>query len=195
VIVPLGEDGAVDVFTQMSTQLVVDVVGAWEPATTATAGRFVPTGPARVLDTRDGAPVAGGSTQLVELGSAAAGASGAVLNVTATEASGAGFVTVWGPGAPQPVASNVNVERAGQTVANTVVTPVDAGGQVAVFVQSTTHVVIDLVGTFTGDAAPSSADGTPALAPRSPGSSVAHAQTFLSPAAPASLPPGWPPWC
>ncbi len=159
VIVPLGDGGAVDIFTQMATHLVVDVVGAWEPAATATAGRFVPTGPTRVLDTRSGAAVAGGTTQLVDLGPAAAGASGAVLNVTATEASGAGFVTVWGPGAPRPVASNVNVERPGQTVANTVVTPVDAGGRVAVFVQSTTHVVIDLVGTFTGDGAPSSADG------------------------------------
>jgi YVTN family beta-propeller protein len=160
VIVPVGEGGAVDLFTQAATHVVVDVIGAWEPvAGTAPAGRFQPTGPTRVLDTRSGAAPASGTTLLVDLGAEAAGASGAVLNVTATEASAAGFITVWGPGAPRPVASNVNVERAGQTVANLVVTPVDGSGHVAVFVQSATHLVIDLVGTFTGDAAPPSDDG------------------------------------
>jgi YVTN family beta-propeller protein len=160
VIVPVGEGGAVDVFTQAATHLVVDVIGAWQPVPgTATGGRFQPTGPTRVLDTRAGAAVSGGTTLLVDLGPVAVGASGAVLNVTATEASDAGFVTVWGPGAPRPVASNVNVERPGQTVANMVITPVDASGRVAVFVQSTTHLVIDLVGTFTGDAAPPSDEG------------------------------------
>jgi YVTN family beta-propeller protein len=160
VIVPLGEGGAVDVFTQTATHLVVDVIGAWQPIPgIATGGRFQPTGPTRVLDTRSGGALSSGSTTLVDLGPVAAGASGAVLNVTATEASAAGFVTVWGPGAPRPVASNVNVERPGQTVANMVVTPVDASGRIAVFVQSTTHLVIDLVGTFTGDAAPPSDAG------------------------------------
>jgi YVTN family beta-propeller protein len=159
VIVPLGEGGAVDVFTQSATDLVVDVVGAWQPAAAATSGRFEPTPPTRVLDTRTGAPLVGGTTTIVDLGAAAAHASGAVLNVTATEATAPGFVTVWGGGGSPPLASNVNVERAGQTVANMVVTPVDSTGRVAVFVQSTTHLVIDLVGTFTGEAAPTSTDG------------------------------------
>jgi YVTN family beta-propeller protein len=159
VIVPIGEGGAVDVFTQSATHLVADVVGAWEPADAATAGRLVPTGPTRVLDTRTGAPPANGTTQIVELGPAAAHASGAVLNVTATEATAPGFVTVWAADGAQPRSSNVNVAGPGQTVANLVVTPVDAAGRVAVFVQRSTHLVVDLVATFTDTTAPATADG------------------------------------
>jgi YVTN family beta-propeller protein len=159
VIVPLGDGGAIDVFTQIAADLVVDVVGAWRPAASATAGRLVPTDPTRVLDTRTAAPVAAGDTQVIDLGPAAAHASGAVLNVTVTEASAPGFVTVWPGGEPRPLASNLNVEEAGETVANMVVTPVGPGGRVAVFVQQATDVVVDLVGTFTDDSASPSTDG------------------------------------
>ncbi len=159
VIVAVGDAGAVDVFTQASTHLAIDVVGAWQPATTVVAaGRLVPVPPTRVLDTRSGAPIPSNGTRTVDLGPVAAGATGAVLNVTATEATGPGFVSVWPADTPRPEASNLNVERAGQTVANLVVTPV-AGGRAAVFVQTETHLVIDVVAVFTGDTAATSADG------------------------------------
>lgn len=57
------------------------------------------------------------------------------LNVTVNEARASGFVTVWPAGFAQPTASNLNVGRAGQTIANAVVVPVGADGSVDIFDQ------------------------------------------------------------
>ena len=159
VVVPLGPDGAVDMFTLAAGHLVVDVVGAWEPAATATGGRLRAVEPVRVLDTRTGGIVPSGGMVEADVGGVAGHPSGAVLNVTATESTGPGFVTVWAAGGPRPDSSNLDVEQAGQTVANLVVTPVAADGKVALFAQTATHLVVDLVGVFTDDSAAASGDG------------------------------------
>ena len=158
-VVPLGTDGAVDLFTLAASHIVVDVVGAWEPAATATAGRLEALTPTRVLDTRSTSIVPSGGMVEADVSALAPGASGAVLNVTATEATGPGFVTVWAAGGPRPDSSNLDIEQAGQTVANLVVTPVSASGKVALFAQTSTHLIVDVVGVFTSGSAPASADG------------------------------------
>src|SRR6185295_1329458 len=53
VTVPIGAGGTVDIFSQMSTDLVADVQGYYTPAASAQAGLFIPLGPTRLLDTRD----------------------------------------------------------------------------------------------------------------------------------------------
>jgi dienelactone hydrolase len=83
-------------------------------------------------------------------------ASTAVLNVTATDASAGGFVTVFPCGSPPPTASNVNLDAA-STVPNAVVTKIGPRGTVCVFTSSPTHIVIDLQGWFIGDGAPAPA--------------------------------------
>lgn len=157
VVVAVGADGAVELFTNAPMELVVDVVGAWTPATTATSGRLVTGVPRRLLDTRSATNgVAANSTVTVDVG---AGSTAAVLNVTATETRGAGFITVYAAGNPRPLASNLNPERVAQTIANLVITPVGADGRVELYTQSATHVVVDLIGTFTDDTSPQSSDG------------------------------------
>ena len=69
------------------------------------------------------------------------------MNVTVTEAVAAGFVTVFPCGAERPTASSLNVV-AGATVANAVVVKVGVGGQVCVFTQSATQLVLDVDGYF-----------------------------------------------
>ena len=54
---------------------------------------------------------------------------GAVLNVTATDAPGAGFVTVWPCGEPMPTASNVNFV-AGVPSPNAAIVKIGADGKV-----------------------------------------------------------------
>ena len=52
------------------------------------------------------------SLQITGRGSVpASGVSAVALNVTATEAAAAGFVTVWPSGSPRPNASNLNRAR------------------------------------------------------------------------------------
>jgi hypothetical protein len=117
-------------------------------ATTA----FDAVGPIRLVDTRDGgAPVPGaGATVVVPVRSHAgvpADAVAASVTIVATDSSGPGFVTVWGDGT-RPTTSVLNLDRAGQTRANFAITPIGADGNIRVFTQAGTHVVVDLTGVF-----------------------------------------------
>ena len=165
VVVRLGSGGAVSLFTQTSMHLVADVAGYFAPAATSADGRFVPVEtPTRLLDTRNGTGSLGkvgiGGTVTVDVGAAVgAGYGAAVLNITATEASAPGFVTAWPNGTAIPVVSNLNVETAGQTIANLAIVPLGADGKVALFSQTGTHLVADLVGVFTDATAPASDAG------------------------------------
>lgn len=132
----------------------------------AVTSRFVATAPTRLLDTRDAgtpAPAAGAVVRLEVAGHGpvpATGVTAAVLNVTATDAAGPGYVTVWPAGAARPIVSNLNLVHAGDTAANLVIVPLGAGGAVDIFTQSGTHLVADIAGWFTDG---SSADGAAGL--------------------------------
>ncbi|WP_373071390.1 excalibur calcium-binding domain-containing protein, partial [Gemmatimonas sp.] len=49
---PLGDGGKVSIYTTFPTDILIDVFGYFVPAASATAGRFVPLTPTRILDTR-----------------------------------------------------------------------------------------------------------------------------------------------
>lgn len=168
-VVPLPASGRVQLFAHRATHVVVDVAGYFTAsAAGARAGRFVPLTPSRILDTREGngaparRPASGGTTALAVAGRGGVPASGAAavaLTLTATESTSAGYVTAWPGGLDRPLASNLNLPGAGATVANTVIVPVGADGKVNLYTQRSTHLVADVVGWFTGDAAASSTDG------------------------------------
>ncbi|HEY4609288.1 MAG TPA: hypothetical protein VIH06_08795, partial [Ilumatobacteraceae bacterium] len=163
VTVPIAPGGTVDIFSQMTTDLVADVQGYYTPTASAQAGLFVPLGPTRLLDTREpssshfGALGAGEQINLAV--GAIAGlppdATAAALKVTVTDSTTSGFWTVFPTGATRPNASNLNVVGSGSTIANQVIAPL-ANGSVSVFSQSGGHLVIDIVGWFTGSSAASS---------------------------------------
>ena len=125
--------------------------------------RFVPLAPTRVLDTRpgedpadDGASgvVAAGGQVRVQLtgraGLPSSGVSAVVLNVTMTEASAPGFVQVLPSGNTDiGRVSNLNVESAGQTIANQVTVPVGADGAVSIYTQGGGQLIADVFGYFT----------------------------------------------
>ena len=131
-------------------------LAARPPAVAMTA--FTAVAPARILDTRDGtgAPAAplgqGGQLTLRVTGRGGVPDSpdvaAVVLNVTATEATAAGFVTVWPAGGSRPGVSSLNLDRAGQTVANQVTVRLGAGGSVSLFSQAGTHLVADVAGYY-----------------------------------------------
>lgn len=82
-----------------------------------------------------------------------------LLNMTAVYPDGPGFLTVYPCGAALPTASNVNY-RAGDVVANSVLAPVGADGEVCVYSHATTHLVVDVVGHV-----PSPASGAGGVVP------------------------------
>ncbi len=159
VTVPVGPSGRVDVYAERSGHLLVDILGYYAPAATATAGRFQAlAAPVRFVDTRPAdAVLRPGETRELRAPNAA-GASAIVLNMT-TVALGGGYWTVFPAGAGTPNASNLNSIGLGDVVANQVVVPVDADGDFQVFSSAGGHLIVDIVGTFTGAGAPSATDG------------------------------------
>lgn len=77
-------------------------------------------------------------------------AASVVLNVTVTEATGAGFITVYPCGAGQPTASSLNYIT-NQTVPNMVISKLGAGGLICLFNTSPTQLIADVAGYFPGE--------------------------------------------
>src|SRR5215216_4085706 len=74
-------------------------------------------------------------------------ASAVVLNVTATNTSAPGFLTVFPCGQQRPLASNVNYV-ANQSIPNLVIAKLGVGGKVCIYSMVTTDVVADVAGYF-----------------------------------------------
>jgi hypothetical protein len=158
--VAIGAGGAVTLYNGVgSADVVVDLEGYFA-APTGSAGGEVALTPARITDTRAGSGLANAGKKLSTNGTLtiqvtgaggvpATGVSGAILNVTVTNTTASGALTVWPMGAAQPLASNLNWV-AGQTIPNRVFIPVGTSGQVSVFnFAGSTDVVIDVSGYFT----------------------------------------------
>lgn len=120
-------------------------------ATTANQSTYVPQAPRRLLDTRQSTgPV--GAGQFLDLALQLPGnATAAVLNVTATAATGTTVIRVFPTpvsGTAAPTVSNLNVLR-GVTVADLVVTKIGAAGQVRLRNDSgSVQLVVDLAGYY-----------------------------------------------
>ena len=103
--------------------------------------------PARLLDTRAwaSAPSAGSVVSVQATGTAGvpADADAVFLNVTAVDASGWGFVTVFPCGQPVPGASNLNYSG-GQTIPNAVVAKPSPAGQVCLYTFASTDLLVDI---------------------------------------------------
>lgn len=161
-IVKLGTGDAITIFSKSGSDIIVDVQGVLVASGATTAGRFVSVHPTRELDTRTiNRPITARETRTIDLTGAGVpnDATAVALNVTVTETAAPGFLTVWraGDDRPQP-ASNVNYPQADYTVANSVITGA-ANGSVDVFALAKTHVIIDVLGYFTGESADESTDG------------------------------------
>jgi len=167
VVTSLGAGGAVCVYSDQQSDVLVDVLGWFggggQPPFTGSV-------PLRLVDTRNAVggptgvitpavpksvPVRGvtvsvnGVPQQVPVD-----ASAVALNVTMVEAREAGFATVWPCGTPMPDASNVNFARGG-TAANGVIAPIGADGSICIFTSANAHLIVDIAGWFTGGATPS----------------------------------------
>lgn len=107
--------------------------------------------PVRVLDTRNGArPIANSSTVLNVAGvnGVPANATSAILNVTAYQPDGEGYVTVhpWGTGLPNT--SNVNMQDRRAIVPNLVTTKVGLGGNVVLYTSVGVDLIVDVFGYY-----------------------------------------------
>jgi hypothetical protein len=160
VISKLGTSGRICVYSNVATDVVVDVSGSLSPTT------FVPLGsPKRIADSRN----PGGNTDdgtAERFGRLAAGTTKSVrvflrvglipyapsvaLSVAAVAPASDGFLTVYPCGSPRPLASSMNFTK-GVTIANTVITriggPGTGQGDVCVYTSAATDIVLDASGS------------------------------------------------
>ena len=125
----MGADGAIEVFTQSATDVVVDVTGVFSAASTATSGRFVPTAPTRLADTREShaGPLARSTAVVVAMpDGVAADATALAVNVTILDEVGPGFVTAYASGAGPAATSFMNPDGSGAARAASVIVPASA---------------------------------------------------------------------
>jgi uncharacterized protein (DUF1501 family) len=152
VVAKVGAGGQISLRNAFgSTDLLADVLG-WFP--TGTGLQAV--SPVRILDTRtgNGAPaVPLGPQQTLELqvgsrGGVPPAASAVVMNVTATDASALGYVTVWPAGVARPDASNINTTP-GRTSPNLVIVRLGTDGKVDLFNSAgSVDLIADVMGYF-----------------------------------------------
>ncbi|MEA3185770.1 MAG: hypothetical protein QOJ74_2247, partial [Ilumatobacteraceae bacterium] len=140
VTVGLG-GGSLCVYSSTATDVVVDLqalIGTAGGPTTAID-------PTRILDTRNTSRLAAGQTLEVAL---VASVDAAIVNLTAVDPSGSGFLTLYPCGSAVPTASNVNVVR-GAIVANRALVSTAGTDRFCLFSSVETDAVIDVEGYVT----------------------------------------------
>jgi len=157
VTVAVGTSGRVSLFNNAgSTHLIADVVGFYATAKGPAGLRFHAIQPGRLFDTRDGTGGVGvgplGSGEILDLDlfddDNTTGVGAIVLNVTVTEPTSAGYVTVAPGDVAPPLASNLNFVP-GQTIPNLVIVRVPESGVIS-FLNSagSSHLLADIVGYY-----------------------------------------------
>lgn len=173
-IVPVDAAGNILVYTSVTTDLVIDVMGTFkEVAPSAGGGRFRSLSPQRLIDTRLPAnstgnnysrPASSLATSAVSdvvvpvagLLGVPSGTTAVAFIVTGVSKPGsvAGFVTAFPAGAIQPPTSNLNVNGDGDVRPNLVIVPLGADGSIALYLASVDDVVVDVAGYFTNTISP-----------------------------------------
>jgi hypothetical protein len=157
VVSNVGADGNVCVYTNVATHLIIDINAAYP-----VDSYFIPYGPVRILESRPGATPtvdrlqsgigirpAGSITRVPVAGRVGIRPNGGALalNVTVTEPTSTGFITVYPCGQPAPNASTLNFIR-GQTVANSTISKLGPDGDICIYTSAPTQLIIDINGGF-----------------------------------------------
>lgn len=154
-IVPLGNDGSVEVKTSVcGADVIVDVTGGFVPTSTPlSSGRFVPVGPSRILDTRQSGsfPIPANSQVNVtpERLEVPDSAIAVAVNITVTNSGSAGFVTAFPGGTSNPGSSMLNTDGKNQVRAALAIVPMSTTG-IEIYKSFSGHLTVDIVGYFTG---------------------------------------------
>jgi hypothetical protein len=164
VTVKVGPGGSIDLFQSGGTgtaQVIVDVAGYYIAGTPTEAGAFTPLAPNRILDTRNtGGPIAGYHTRNLTIatgnpGGVPTNAGAVVLNVTVTNTTSNGYLTVYPAGTGAPNASNLNWTP-GLTIPNLVTVKLgNTPGAVTIYQSGpgSADVIVDVAGYYIGGTA------------------------------------------
>jgi len=163
-------NGGISVYSSAGGHVVVDLVGYYTPNTnssptpspssspSSSSGRLqTRPAPIRIYDSRNSTVMIAGEVRTISVPDSIDNLA-VVLSVTVIGL-GEGFWQVFPSGNGKPDSSNLNSSSIGSISANQVITSVNQNGQVDIFSSGGGHVIVDLVGSFTGNNAPQSTDG------------------------------------
>jgi hypothetical protein len=166
-IAPVGADGKISIFTNVATDVVVDICGYYDAGA---AGKFHAINTTRLFDTRSpggtqfaqgqtrSIPVAGATVQVgnpgVSVTPVPVDATAVVFAATAVYNSSASFLTFWPGNQGQPLAAMLLPNAPWQLTDNLIVSGIGSGGIKAYNHGGTTDVVIDVNGYYTGGVLP-----------------------------------------
>ncbi len=161
--VKIGADGAANIYRSSAMGLIIDLVGVYVPVTTATQdGRLVTRadGAYRVFDSRGTRPVNATETTTVDVTSAGVPltASAVVVNITAVNAN-PGYWSAFPDLQGFPGTSSLNLDAGGQTRAGQAIVNLVGTNKFKVYSDKGGHLLVDVVGYFTGAVQPTSIDG------------------------------------
>jgi hypothetical protein len=168
-VVGLSRTGAIDLYSNAATDVVVDVEGYYS----GSGSQYTPLSPARIADTRcasspqpnwcasEALPSVNAALSALGAGSTidvtVAGivnvpltATAVALTVTVTVTTAQSYLSVYPTGASRPTASNINWVT-GETIPNLVIVQVGSGGKVTLYnYQGSVDVVVDVEGYYSG---------------------------------------------
>ena len=160
-IVPAGTSGAISLYANAATDVIVDSNGYFGASGGTGALNFYPLTPCRIADTRTpgsgltgafGPPtMSGGSTRSFPIPSSSCGvpvsAHAYSLNIGVVTPGPLAYLTVWPTGQAMPEVGTLSAPGAG-IVSDAAIVPAGTSGAINVFVANTTDVIIDIDGYF-----------------------------------------------
>ncbi len=153
-VVPLGADGRICIYSSVTTDVLVDVLGWLAPGSGSPYRALA--GPSRVLDSRQPGSqtrlAAGTVTRVAMPRSAGAVPRAASVNITATTAGSAGYVTAYPCDANRSETSVLNF-RQGIDSANHAFVDLDGDGALCLWNSAAVNLIVDVDGLFSADPA------------------------------------------
>jgi hypothetical protein len=160
-LVSAGTNGAISLFANANTNVVIDINGYFAPPTAPPALAFYPLTPCRVVDTRSGSgqtgpfgppSLVGGATRSFPMPASScpipSSAQAYSVRMTVVAAVGPlGYLTTWPTGQPRPLVATLNAPNGG-VVGNEAIVPAGTNGAISVFTPGNTDLVIDINGYF-----------------------------------------------
>jgi hypothetical protein len=161
-LVPAGANGAISIYANADTDVIIDADGYFAPLGSPGALYFYPLTPCRVADTRAvggsgltgafGPPtMSAGSTRDFPIPSSScsvpASAQAYSLNIGVVTPGPLAVLEVWPAGQPKPLVGTLNSPQAG-IVSDAAIVPAGVNGAISIYVSNTTDVIIDIDGYF-----------------------------------------------
>jgi lipoprotein-anchoring transpeptidase ErfK/SrfK len=155
-------NGRISVYSSAGGHVVVDLVGYYAPSVSSppssSSGRFqARSAPTRIYDSRSSTVMIAGETRSLSVPDSV-GTSAVVLGVTVIGLS-EGYWQIFPKGNIKPDSSNLNSFAIGAISANQVIASVNQNGEIEVFSSGGGHLIVDLIGSFTGGSAATSTEG------------------------------------